>query len=80
MLQVQPKKLSRQYWQSSFLILAILLGLVSDRAEAQQPNEVRYSTQGCGDFLARWDKKPAALKFAGCETGEVQQVGVLISS
>ncbi|BDM77317.1 DUF4952 domain-containing protein [Acaryochloris marina] len=57
----------------------MLLGLVSDQVQAQQPTRVRYSTQGCGDFLARWDKKPAALKFAGCETGEMQQVVVLTS-
>lgn len=61
-------------------MLSVLLGLVSDQVQAQQPNGVRYSTQGCGDFLARWDKKPAALKFAGCETGERQQVGFLTSS
>lgn len=80
MLGLQPKRLSRQYWPSSFLVLSMLLGLVSDQVHAQQPHRVRYSTQGCGDFLARWDKKPAALKFAGCETGEIQQVGVLTSS
>ncbi|MGR3273770.1 DUF4952 domain-containing protein [Acaryochloris marina NIES-2412] len=71
---------SRQDWQSSCLILAILLGVVSDQVQAQEPHGVRYSTQGCGDFLASWDKKPTALKFAGCETGEIQQVGVLTSS
>lgn len=77
---LQPKRPSKQYWQSSFLVLSMMLGLVSDQVQAQQPTSVRYSTQGCGDFLAMWDKKPAALKFAGCETGEIQEVGVLTSS
>ncbi|KAI9135685.1 DUF4952 domain-containing protein [Acaryochloris sp. CCMEE 5410] len=80
MLQMYPKRLSRKYWQSSLLVLAIFLGFISDQAEAQRPNRVHYSTQGCGDFLARWDKKPATLKFVVCETGEIQEVGVLTSS
>lgn len=80
MLLRQPKRLSRQYWQSILLLLLMLLGLVADQADALQPNKVRYSTQGCGDFLARWNKKPAALKFIQCETWERAQVSTLTSS
>jgi len=79
MLRIQPKRLIKQYWQSSFFILVILLGLVSDRTEAQQSDQVRFSTQVCGDFLARWDKKPAALKFVRCETRESEQVDRRVS-
>lgn len=79
-LLVRPKRLSRQYWQSSLLIILLLLGLVSDRAEAQQPTEGPYLTQVCGDFLARWDKKPSALKFVRCETVKSTQVDRLVST
>lgn len=61
-------------------MLLMLLGLVSDRVEAQQSNEVGYSTQVCGDFLTRWDKKPAPLKFIRCETVKHSQVDRLVSS
>ncbi len=61
-------------------MLLMLLGLVSDRVEAQQPTKVRYSTQVCGDFLTRWDKKPAPLKFVRYETVKHPQVDRLVSS
>lgn len=61
-------------------MLVMLLGCISDRAEAQRPNEVRYSTQVCGDFLDRWNQKPAALKFVRCETVKHVQVDRLVSS
>ena len=60
-------------------MLVMLLGCISDRAEAQRPNEVRYSTQVCGDFLARWDQKPAPLKFVRCETVKHEQVDRLVA-
>ena len=71
---MQPKRLSQQYYRLGYLILVMMLGMVSDPAEAQQLNEIRSSPPVCGDFLARWKQKPAAVEFVRCNIIHHEQV------